>query len=99
MTIRFAAARSTVHSPIARALARRAHGRATNDNGDDVIANEAVFHAALRHFAAHGMGAARIALGEADKAHANGDSQGRDWWMEICRTLDRRIAAGADRRG
>lgn len=98
MTIRFAAARSTVHSPIARALARRAHGRAANDNGDDVIANEAVFHAALRHFAAHGMGAAKIALGEADKAHANGDLQGRDWWMDICRTLDRRIAANAGRR-
>ncbi|MGX7925237.1 hypothetical protein ACWPMX_01540 [Tsuneonella sp. HG094] len=98
MTIRFAAARSAVHSPIARALARRAHGRATNDNGDDVIANEAVFHAALRHFAAHGVGAARVALGEADKAQAEGDAQGHDWWMEICRTLDRRIAAGAMRR-
>ena len=70
MTIRFAAARSTVHSPIARALARRAHG----------------------------MGAAKVALGEADKAHANGDMQGRDWWMDICRTLDRRIAANAGRR-
>ena len=92
MTIRFAAARSTASSPIARALARRASGRAANDNGDTIAPNEDVFRAALRHFAVHGMGAAEVALREAEVARTGGDMQAFDWWLGICRTLDRRVA-------
>ena len=99
MTIHFAAARSTARSPIARALARRALGRAANDNGGRKAdpandpACDALFHAALRHFAAHGLGAAMAARAEAERALAADDRQGYDWWLGICRTLDRRLAA------
>ena len=34
MPLHFAAARSAAHSPIARALAKKALARAANDNGD-----------------------------------------------------------------
>ena len=64
MPVHFAAARSTAHSPIARALARKALARAVNDNGDAAMLEAAstsfdsVMRAALMHFAEHGMGAA-----------------------------------------
>lgn len=100
MTIHFAAARSTARSPIARALARRALGRAANDNRGSAPAAaandpacDALFHAALRHFARHGLGAAMAARTEAERALAADDRQGYDWWLGICRTLDRRLAA------
>jgi hypothetical protein len=92
MPLHFAPARTITRSPIARALARRSLARAANDNGDPGVKDDAVLHAALRHFAAHGLGAALAALGEAERAEAAGDRQGRDWWMGICRTLDRRLA-------
>lgn len=93
MTVHFAAARSTARSPIARALARRACGRAANDNGDADGAEDLMLHAALRHFAAHGLGAARAARAQAETAFFAGDRQAYDWWLGICRTLDRRLAA------
>lgn len=104
MTIHFAAARSTARSPIARALARRALGRAANDNGafkataDNDPSCDALFYAALRHFAAHGLGAARAARAEAERALDRDDRQGFDWWLGICRALDRRLAAEVARR-
>ena len=61
MPVHFAAARSTAHSPIARALARKAHSRAANDNAGaaQMVATaspvDGVMHAALRHFANHGL--------------------------------------------
>lgn len=100
MTVYFAAARITVRSPVARVLSRRTPGRAANDNdnGDDngdlarIQANDNVIHAALRHFATHGMGAAREARKQAEAAFFAGDRQAYDWWLEICRALDKRIA-------
>lgn len=97
MPLRFAPARTVTRSPIARALARRSLARAANDNGDPGVKDDAVLRAALRHFAAHGLGAAIAALGEAERAKAAGDMQSRDWWMGICRTLDRRLADRAAR--
>ncbi len=94
MTLRFAPARTTARSPIARALARKALAHAANDNGDPGPADDLLLHAALRHFGMHGLGSARIALGEAERALAEGDRQGHDWWIGICRTLDRRLADG-----
>lgn len=94
MTVHFAAARTITRSAVARALSRRTPGRAANDNGDlaGVHANDQLIHAALRHFASHGLGAAREARRQAEAAFFNGDRQGYDWWLGICRTLDKRIA-------
>ncbi|MEP3051436.1 MAG: hypothetical protein ABJP48_00460 [Erythrobacter sp.] len=92
MTIHFAAARSPECSPIARALAKRAVGRAANDNGDSAPSDK-LLHAALRHFGEHGLGAARAARAKAEQAFFAGDRQSYDWWLGITRTLDRRLAA------
>ncbi|MBU1757461.1 MAG: hypothetical protein KJ703_10875 [Alphaproteobacteria bacterium] len=105
MSFHFAAARSTAHSPIARALAKKALGRAANDNPCDdadltgaLGSQDLILKAALRHFAEHGLGAAREARRHAERAFFTGDSQGYDWWLGVCRALDRRLAADLDRR-
>lgn len=96
MPVHFAAARSTAHSPIARALAKKALARAANDNGDEsgfsLASFDSTMRAALRHFAEHGMGAAEAARQQAEQAFLNGDRQSGAWWLEVCRTLDRRLA-------
>lgn len=51
-----------------------------------------MLHAALRHFAEHGLGAAREARRQAETAFFAGDRASYDWWLSICRTLDRRMA-------
>jgi hypothetical protein len=93
MTVYFAAARSPARSPLARALARKPHGGAANDNGRVRETDDLMLHAALRHFAEHGLGAARAARKQAEAAFFAGDRQTYDWWLGICRTLDRRLAA------
>lgn len=100
MTLHFAPARSTVRSPLARAFARRTIARAANDNHDPVTAksHDQMLHAALRHFAEHGLGAAQEARKQAEKAFFAGDRQTYDWWLGICRTLDRRMAEEMTRR-
>lgn len=108
MPIHFAAAnvpgRSPACSPIAKALAARAIERVANDNapqdGDMCAApnaNDHLLRAALRHFAQHGIGAAREARAQAEQAFFAGDRQAYDWWLGITRTLDRRLAAEAER--
>lgn len=104
MPIHFAAAnspgRAPACSPIAKALVARALERVANDNGDDApktIANDQTLRAALRHFATHGLGAAREARAQAEKAFFAGDRQAYDWWLGITRALDRRLAAEAER--
>lgn len=92
MTLRFAPARSVAHSPVARALARKGLARSANDNGDLGPADDAILAAALRHFGAHGLGAAIVALREAEQAREAGDETRREWWMNICQALDRRLA-------
>lgn len=98
MPLHFAAARSTAHSPIARALARKALCRAANDNGDaaQMEARSSSFdhmmRATLKHFAEHGLGAAEAARRQAEQAHFTGDGDAYAWWMGVCRTLDRRLA-------
>lgn len=100
MPVHFAAARSAAHSPIARALARKALARAANDNGAGAQ-TEARFDrmtcAALKHFATHGLGAAQAARRHAERAHFAGDRDGYRWWLGVCRTLDRRLAEQLDR--
>ena len=105
MPVHFAAARSTAHSPIARALARKALVRAANDNegNDDAPQSvggtvDRVMRAALLHFAQHGLGAAQEARQQAEQAHHAGDNQSYEWWLGVCRTLDRHVAAQLARR-
>ncbi|WP_226697270.1 hypothetical protein [Qipengyuania flava] len=101
MPLHFAAARSAAHSPIARALARRALSRAANDNGDaarlptDPL--DQTTRAALRHFAEHGLRAAQVARLQAERAYDEGDVPASRWWIEICRTLDGRMARQCER--
>lgn len=100
MTLHFALARSTALSPLARAFARRTHGAAANDNCDPAgaRADDRILHAALRHFAEHGLGAAHEARRQAEAAFFAGDRESYDWWLGICRTLDRRMAEELARR-
>ncbi|WP_159981857.1 MULTISPECIES: hypothetical protein [unclassified Novosphingobium] len=60
--------------------------------------SEAALAAALMHFARHGLSAATRARTEAETAHASGNVKASAHWLEICRQLDRRMAAAATRR-
>lgn len=91
MSIRFAAPPHAIRNRMDRTSARRRARAAANDNPSDQ-SGEAALHAALRHFARHGLAAARHARLEAEQARAAGDEQGFAWWLDICRTLDRRMA-------
>lgn len=92
-------------SPIAKAMIARAVEKVANDNGDGSLmgrhapANDQMLRAALRHFAEHGLGAARAARAQAEQAFFEGDRQAYQWWLGITRTLDRRLAREAERTG
>lgn len=90
MTVHFAASRSAAHSALASILQRRKPASAANDNC--AAHADQMLHAALRHFARHGLGAAREARAQAERAFFAGDRESYRWWLDICRTLDARIA-------
>lgn len=96
-----AAARAPLRRSVARTLVHRAVERVANDTGvskEEQAHNEAVLGAALRHFAEHGLSAARVARAKAEAAFFDGDRPAYDWWLAVTRTLDRRLAAEAERR-
>lgn len=64
--------------------------RAANDNGTAI--DNKLLNATLRHFARHGLRAAAEAKREAEAAFFRGDRAAYDWWLAICKTLDRRLA-------
>lgn len=65
--------------------------KAANDNSSD--GNEdAYLSVALKHFAMHGLGAARDAREKAEKAFFAGDRTNYDHWIMVCRKLDRALA-------
>ena len=100
MTLRFAAARSAAHSPIARALTRRTIVGAANDTHHKTHANftnDEVLEAALRHFAVHGLDAGAAAARKAKQALNDGDTKQYVWWLEICRNFDRGHARRLER--
>lgn len=94
MSIRFAASPSRNPARMAPELVRAIRLLPANEDGVEV--HEPHLHAALRHFAEHGLSAAQHARAQAIKAARSGDKQGFDWWLEICRALDRRMARGID---
>lgn len=93
---------NTSRSPVARALVSRGAAAAANDDAAPATiaagSDDAILHAALRHFAAHGLGAAGAARAEAERALAAGNTPAYARWLEICRMLDRRMANGLARR-
>lgn len=96
MTMRFAAARIAAASPLARALSRRVPDAPANDNGTE--SDDHLLHAALRHFAQHGLGAASDAHRQAEAAFFAGEHESYRWWLGVCRTLDKRLAARLERK-
>ena len=92
MTIRFAAPPQALAPRLSRREIGQACGMPANDNGG-ARASDAMLHAALRHFAEHGLAAAHRARKQAEAAFFAGDQQGYQWWLEICRALDRRMAS------
>lgn len=97
MSLRFAPARQIGRSPVARALAPGRAAPAANDDRP-IIAGDPILRAAIEHFAAHGLGAAREAHRRAEQARSAGDDAQADRWRAICRMLDRRLAASLARR-
>jgi hypothetical protein len=97
MTIRFAAPPDALTPRMSPRKVRRSCGAPANDNGGE-RASDAMLHAALRHFAEHGLAAAERARKHAEAAFFAGDRLGYLWWLEICRALDRRMAGQMDAR-
>ena len=91
MTIRFAAPPDALRPRLSPRRIREVCGLPSNDNGSDRT-SDAMLHAALRHFAEHGLAAAHRARKQAEAAFFAGDRQGYEWWLEICRALDRQMA-------
>ena len=54
--------------------------------------DERLLTEALRHFARHGISAAVRARANAEAARAADDDEACQWWISICRQLDRRMA-------
>jgi hypothetical protein len=95
MSIRFAAPPQARKVRLSGAQARAAVARAINDN-NAAPSDDALLRAALRHFAEHGLAAASQARRRAEVAFFAGDRNAYRWWLGICRTLDRRMAAAAE---
>jgi hypothetical protein len=91
MSVRFAAPPYALAPRLSPREIGQACGLPANDNGGD-RPSDAMLHAALRHFAEHGLAAAYRARRQAESAFFAGDRQGYQWWLEICRALDRRMA-------
>jgi hypothetical protein len=97
MTLRYAGLAPALTRSLTRDETRIGLAAAANDNGASA-ASDAMLHAALRHFATHGLAAAQRARRQAEAAFFAGDRQGYKWWLEVCRTLDRGLARQLDER-
>ena len=96
MPIRFAARANALAPRLTPQAARRAVRRPANDNPAGVD-DEALLQAALRHFADHGLAAARQARIRAETAFFAGNRPAYRWWLGICRILDQRMAREMER--
>ena len=95
MTIKFAAPPASLRPRMSADLVRAIRPMHANDNGD--LVGETHMHAALRHFAKHGLAAAQHAREQAVAAARSGDRRTFEWWLEICRALDRPMARKLDK--
>ena len=96
MPVSFAPVRSAGRSAFAPLLQPLATATPANDDHDK--AGDDTLHAALRHFAVHGLGAARAACAEVEAAWLQNDHLGAETWLAICRALDKRLAADLESR-
>lgn len=94
MPIRFAAPPSALLARMAPHQARQARALPANDNAGGIA--DTMLHAALRHFARHGLAAAEHARQQAITAAEAGDRQTFEWWLDVCRALDRGVAREID---
>ena len=93
MPAKFAAIRVAGPNPVGRIGVPHGAVSAANDDACGSPDDERL-RAALLHFAAHGLGAAQNAFDRAEHAIAVGDRGGAAKWADICRLLDKRLAAG-----
>lgn len=93
--LRFAPRYGIISPCMARPILGR-HLRAVNDNAEEWSGSwpqeSAALDTALRLFAAHGFAAAARARDAALIAERGDDVSGQQFWMQVCRTLDRRLA-------
>ncbi|MGB3165894.1 MAG: hypothetical protein WBA68_03865 [Alteraurantiacibacter sp.] len=95
MSIRFAAPTGRIAARMSRERVRAFLPMAANDDG--AVVGQTLMRGALNHFAKHGLHAAQHAREQAIKAGRAGDRQTFEWWLEICRALDRSMARQLDR--
>lgn len=95
MSIRFAAAGSGECVVVAKVLACP-RLRAADNDVDAVICHDEILISTLRHFAAHGLGAASEARRLAREARRLNDQAQYRHWLSVCRHLDRRMADGLE---
>lgn len=91
MAIRLGVPAHACPARVARRCVPASRAVAANDNGRG-RSTDAMLHAALCHFAAHGFAAAQRARKQAEAALIANDAQSFEWWLDVCRTLDRRTA-------
>ena len=96
MITHFAFAPKAANRSLHRALAVPCWREADNDNGSAPKAE--VLRAALKFFAQPGLSAAERAKELAQEAFFNDDRKAYKHWLEICRALDRRMAAAVEAR-
>lgn len=92
MPLHFAAARPLAHRFLADCVATGEVPAAANDNSGETL-SDTLLRAALKHFGRYGLGAAENARAQAERAFFSGDRESYDWWLSVCHTLDRRMAA------
>ena len=92
MSIRLAAPRFARKRLPASAVLRLQR-EATNDNCVRNAEADAAIRRALELFGRHGLGAAQVAHGAAERAAMCGDAAAFASWQEVCANLDRRLAS------
>lgn len=89
--LRFAPRYGIISPCLSRRIEAR-HLRAVNDNTGSWPQNGEALDTALRLFAAHGFSAAARARDAAVIAERSGEPGRVEFWVEVCATLDRRMA-------
>lgn len=93
--VRFAPRYGIISPCLARPVQAR-HLRAMNDNAGARTGSrhedDAALDTALRLFAAHGFSAAERARDAVLIAQVSEDAARAEFWLDVCRTLDRRMA-------
>lgn len=89
--LRFAPRYGIISPCLSRKIEAR-HLRAVNDNGARPLCQDEALDTALRLFAAHGFSAAARARDAAVIAERSGEPGRVEFWVEVCATLDRRMA-------